>query len=214
MRYFLFFFGLTVLAVMLIAGKRGDLSRKPPLELFPDMDRQAKLRPQDRNTFFANGFSSQLPVAGTVARGTPFADTPENTGKIPGTTNWVETVPMPVTHEMMALGQGRYNIYCAPCHGKVGDGKGITSKYGMMATANLHDQRIVVMPAGEIFNTITHGKNLMGPYSGVTSAEDRWAIIAYLRALQLSHLAKLEDVPAADRERLTQPLPPGAGAQD
>ena len=214
MRYFLFFFGLAVLAVMLVAGKRGDLSRRPPLELFPDMDRQPKLRPQDRNTFFKDGFSSRLPVAGTVARGTPFADTAENSGKIPGTTNWVEIVPLPVTHELMTRGQTRYNIYCAPCHGRVGDGKGITSKYGMLVTANLHDQRIVAMTAGEIFNTITHGKNLMGAYSGVTSIEDRWAIIAYLRALQLSRLAKLEDVPVEDRERLTNPLPPGAAPQN
>ena len=212
MRYFLFFFGLVVLAVMLVAGKRGDVSRKPPMELFPDMDRQPKLRPQDQNSFFQNGLSSRLPVAGTVSRGTPFADTPENTGKIPGTTNWVEIMPVPVTHELMARGQNRYDIYCAPCHGRVGDGKGITSKYGMLATANLHDARISKLTDGEIFNTITHGKNLMGSYSGVTSANDRWAIIAYVRALQLSRLAKLEDVPAAERELLTKPLPPGADA--
>jgi mono/diheme cytochrome c family protein len=213
MRYFLFCFGLIVLAVMLVAGKRGSMSRKPPMELFPDMDRQPKLRPEEADTFFKDGLSSRLPVPGTVARGTPYADTPVNTGKIPGTTNWVEAIPVPITHELMARGRQRFNINCSPCHGKIGDGKGITSKYGMLTTANLHDLRLVKMTAGEIFNTITHGKNLMGAYGSQTTIEDRWAIIAYVRALQRSQLASLEDVPAAEREKLTQPLPPGAAAQ-
>lgn len=213
MRYFLFFFGLTVLVVMLIAGKRGDFSRRPPMELFPDMDRQPKLRPQEPNRFFSDGFSSRLPVAGTVARGWPVEDTPVNTGKIKGTTNWVETIPIPLSYALMQRGQERFQIHCAVCHGAVGDGKGITSKYGMLITANLHDPRLVRMTDGEIFNTITHGKNTMGAYGANTTVPDRWAIVAYVRALQRSRLAYLEDVPVERREKLTSPLPPGAAAQ-
>jgi len=213
MRYFLFLFGLTVLAVMLIAGKRGDTTRRPPIELFPDMDRQPKLRPQAGNDFFADGLSSRLPVAGTVARGMPYEENEVTSGKIPGTTNWVATIPLPVTAEMMRRGQERYQIYCSPCHGAVGDGKGITSKYGMGATANLHDNRVVHLEDGDIYNTVTHGKNLMGGYGSRLSVEDRWAVIAYVRALQHSRLAYLEDVPPAQRDQLTNPMPPGAGAQ-
>ena len=92
MRYFLLVFGVTVIAVMVVAGKRGDMSRRPPIELFPDMDRQPKLRPQAANSFFKDGLSSQQPVAGTIARGSAYQDSPENTGKISGTTNWAQTI--------------------------------------------------------------------------------------------------------------------------
>jgi hypothetical protein len=99
MRYFLLIFGFTVVLVMGLAGKRGDMSRRPPIEMFPDMDRQPKLRPQTANRFFKNGLSSQEPVPGTIARGSPFEDSAVNTGKIPGTTNWVETIHVdPETH--------------------------------------------------------------------------------------------------------------------
>jgi mono/diheme cytochrome c family protein len=208
MRYFLLLFGLSILAVMLIAGKRGDISRKPPLEVFPDMDRQPKLRPQAANGFFANGLSSQLPVPGTVARGSAYEDNAINTGKIPGTTNWVVNIPVPVTEQLLKRGQERYGIYCAVCHSAAGDGKGITGKYGMVAMANFHDPRIVKMPDGELFTVITYGRNLMGPYAGQIPIEDRWAIIAYVRALQRSRLAILEDVPADQRGDLQRSMAP------
>src|SRR5437867_4868174 len=110
MRYVLLVFGVFVVAVMVVAGKRGDMSRRPPIELFPDMDRMPKLRPQTANSFFKDGLSSQPPIAGTIARGSPYQDSPENTGKIPGTTNWVLNLPVPVTQELMARGQQRFNI--------------------------------------------------------------------------------------------------------
>src|SRR5688572_32060613 len=100
MRYFLLIFGLAIVTVMLIAGKRGDISRKPPIEVFPDMDRMPKLRPQAANSFFKNGMSSQLPVAGTVARGSAWQDVPANTGKDPGTTNWVMNIPVSVNEQL------------------------------------------------------------------------------------------------------------------
>jgi mono/diheme cytochrome c family protein len=132
----------------------------------------------------------------------PYQDTPINTGRISGTTNWVETNPIELTVERMKRGQQRYNIHCLPCHGASGDGKGITSKYGMVAVANFHDARLVSMTDGEIFNTITHGKNLMGSYGANINIEDRWAVIGYVRALQRSRLATLDEVPEAMKAAL------------
>ncbi len=156
-----------------IAGFRGHLSRNPPIEIFPDMNRQLKLRPQQPNDFFANGISSQLPPAGTIARRAPirtvsgpvypYEDAPVNTGRITGTTNFVETNPLPITAKLLQRGHERFDIYCAPCHGALGDGNGITKKLGLMpAVANLQDKRIVEMTDGEIFNTVTHGKEFDG----------------------------------------------------
>src|SRR5208282_2166289 len=97
--------------------------------------------------------------------------------------------------QLLDRGEQRYQINCLPCHGPAGDGKGIISKYGLVAMANFHDKRLVDMPDGEIFNTITYGKNLMGAYGPNVALEDRWAIIAYVRALQRSQLATADDVP-------------------
>jgi Cytochrome C oxidase, cbb3-type, subunit III len=192
-------------AIVGIAGFQGRMSRKPPIEVFPDMDRQAKLRPQEPNRFFANGVSSQLPPSGTIARSEPiqtaggavyiFENAPVNTGKISGTTNFIELNPLVVNERLLLRGHERFDIYCAPCHGKLGDGNGITKKIGAMpAVANLHDKRIVEMADGEIFNTITFGKNTMGAYGPIVPVEDRWAIVSYLRGLQLSRLGSPDDL--------------------
>jgi mono/diheme cytochrome c family protein len=216
MRYLLYII-LVIVAIVAaaftIVGIPGHLSRKPPLEIFPDMDRQAKLRPEKPFDFFTNGLSSQLPPAGTIARSTPietasgavysYQDIPFNTGKISGTTNFVEINPMTVNAAMLARGHEQFNIYCTPCHGALGDGNGITKKIGVMpAVANLHDKRIVEMTDGEIFNTITHGKGLMGAYGPIVVAQDRWAIIAYTRALQLSWLGSPDELTAEQRATL------------
>jgi len=214
MRYFLLGFVLLVVLVVGIAGRRGSMTRRPPFEIFPDMDRQAKLGPQTAAAFFKDHMSSQLPVPGTVARGSSFEESIFTTGKVPGSTNWVETNALPITGTLLARGQERFNINCSPCHGAAGDGKGITTKFGMGVIADLHDakppRRVVQQADGEIFNTITFGKNLMGPYGPNVPPEDRWAIIAYLRTLQRSHLATLDDVPQDQRDILSRPLPPGA----
>ncbi len=197
MRYFLLLFLACTVMVMVIAGKRGSLSRRPPIELFPDMNRQPKLRPQTPDAFFADGKSSRLPVAGTIAReDSHYENLPINTGYVTGTTNFVETIPVEVNGKLLARGQQRFQINCSPCHGAQGDGNGITKKIGAMpVVANLHDKRIVELTDGEIFNTITYGKNLMGAYGANVTVEDRWAIVAYVRALQLSRLGTVDDVP-------------------
>jgi len=196
-KYFLLPFVLIAITIVVIAGQRGSMSRKPPIEIFPDMDRQPKLRPQTFNRILPDNLSSQPHPANTIARGSHFEDNTINTGRETGTTNWVETNPMPINDTLLNRGEERYNISCSPCHGAIGDGKGITGKYGMVAMANFHDKRLVMMADGEIFNTITYGKNLMGAYGGLVSVEDRWAIIAYVRALQRSQLAYVDELPAS-----------------
>jgi mono/diheme cytochrome c family protein len=199
-------FIVLVVGVVLVAGPRGSFTKRPPIEIFPDMDRQPKLRPQAPNNFFADGLSSRLPVEGTVSHseaksvGTEkvfqFQDHPFNTGKLPGKTNFIDLIPVPVTAQLLERGQQRFNIYCSPCHSTAGDGKGVTSKYGMAATANLHDPRIVKMADGEIFNTVTGGKNTMMGYADKLEPGDRWAVIAYVRALQRGRLVMKDEVPA------------------
>jgi mono/diheme cytochrome c family protein len=206
MRYFVAIFALCVAATIGVLGFRGSHFRKPPLYIFPDMEWQLKLRPQTPNAFFANGLSSQLPVPGTIPRGSPiqtasgqvypYEDAPVNTGRITGTTNFVEINPLPITAALLKRGQQRFTINCSPCHGQLGDGKGITQKIGAMAVVgNLHDKRMVDMPDGELFYVITNGRNLMGAYGPNITVEDRWAVVAYLRALQLSQLGSIDDVP-------------------
>jgi mono/diheme cytochrome c family protein len=218
MRYLLYILLVivaTAAAAFTIFGIPGHLSRNPPLEVFPDMDRQAKLRPEKPFDFFTNGLSSQLPPTGTVVRSAPVAtvdgpvysyqDVPLNTGCVTGTTNFVATNPLVVNTAVLQRGREQFDIYCAPCHGRLGDGNGITKKIGVMpAVANLHDQRIVNMADGEIFNTVTHGKGLMGAYGPLMTAPDRWAAIAYLRALQLSWLGSPDELTAEQRAALTK----------
>src|SRR5688572_18201647 len=142
MRGFLYFclgFLLLSLVTFAIAGKRGSMSRKPPLEVIPDMDRQPKIRPQEPSRFFADGRASRLPVQGTVARGSHWQDVPLNTGRETGSTNFVAANPLPVNELVMARGRERYEITCQVCHSPTADGNGVTKKFGMAIVANLHD---------------------------------------------------------------------------
>jgi mono/diheme cytochrome c family protein len=213
MRYFLAIFVVLTAAIIGVLGFQGSHFRKPPLYIFPDMEWQLKLRPQKPSGFFANGRTSQLPVAGTIPRSAPiqtavgaiypYEDAPVNTGHITGTTNFVEINPLPVTAALLKRGQQRFTINCSPCHGQLADGNGITKKISAMAVvANLHDARIVKMTDGELFYVITNGRNLMGAYGANVTVEDRWAIVAYLRALQFSQLGSVDDVPEALRASL------------
>lgn len=203
MRYFIALFAALVVLAVGILGFRGDKFRKPPLELFPDMDRQAKLRPQEPNSVFPNGISSQPYVEGTVPRSESFGDYGLDnvfpyqqhaavTGMIGSSTNLVQVNPFPVTAEFLERGQERFNIYCAPCHGPLGDGKGITTRFGMALIRNLVDEYVMKQSDGQIYQTITHGKGAMGQYGSVIDTPDRWAIIAYLRVLQTSQLLAKE----------------------
>jgi mono/diheme cytochrome c family protein len=213
MRYFIAILFVSIVAVVGILGFQGSHFRKPPLYIFPDMEWQLKLRPQKPSGFFPNGRTSQLHVPGTIPRGVSiqtvagsvydYEDAPVNTGRFTGTTNYAETNPLPITAALLKRGQQRFTINCSPCHGQLADGNGITKKIGAMAVvANLHDARIVSMTDGEIFYVITNGRNTMGAYGPNVAVEDRWAIVAYLRALQFSQLASIDDVPEALRGSL------------
>jgi mono/diheme cytochrome c family protein len=195
MRYFVLAFVLVCAILAGIFGTRGKISRKPPVEVFSDMDRQPKIRPQTPSEFFADGRASRLPVDGTVARGAHFLDEPMNTGLVTGTTNFVAFSPVKLTDQVMARGQQRFQIYCSPCHGLQGDGNGVVKSFGLATTRSLHEPRIVAMADGEIFNVITHGRNTMGPYGSQIEVQDRWAIVAYVRALQLAQLGQPGDLP-------------------
>jgi mono/diheme cytochrome c family protein len=213
MRYFLAILVVTVASVIGILGFRGSHFRKPPLYIFPDMEWQLKLRPQKPDAFFANGRSSQLHIAGTIPQSAPlqiagaevypYEDVPVNTGFETGTTNFVPNNPFPITASLLARGQQRFTINCSPCHGQLADGNGITKKIGAMAlVANLHDKRIVEMTDGELFYVISNGRNQMGAYGANVTVSDRWAVVAYLRALQLSQLGLADDLPQDLRANL------------
>jgi len=127
-----------------------------------------------------------------------------NTGKMGD--QWGTGMPLPVTPELLARGQKVFTINCAVCHGATGQGNGITSKYGLLGIANYHQDKYRQMADGQIFNTITHGYNTMMAYGDKVTVKDRWAIIAYMRALQKSQNARLEDVPPDHRAALEAEL--------
>lgn len=215
-QFFLIYFFLVALALTVL-GFRGCKSTKPPLEIFPDMDRQMKFAEQGKTGFFNDGRMDRTPVPGTVPTVTdeqaPYTNlTPDNrfreddyiaTGKLADGT-FGDGLPVEVSYEAMQEGQDIYAIYCAICHGDSGNGKGVIAqeRYGYPTIASLLQTRIMELPDGDIFNTITHGKNTMGPYGSKIRVEDRWKVVMYVRALQRAASATVEDVPAENRGEL------------
>lgn len=216
LRGFLLLFALAGIATVAILGFRGQKGSAPPFEIFPDMVRQVKVKAQAPLDFFADGRGPRLPINGTVPigyempkPGNPAAGAEEpgkvsrvafsvgtdyyDTGKMGE--NWGTGLPMPVTADMMRRGRERFTITCAMCHGAAALGNGITKSYGLATVVSLQDERIRKMSDGEIFNTITNGKNTMMAYGPNLTVSDRWAVIAYLRALQRSQNATAGDVP-------------------
>jgi mono/diheme cytochrome c family protein len=234
LRGFLLIFLLGGIALVAILGFRGQKSTGSPLEVFPDMVRQPKVRAQAPLGFFADGRGSRLPVAGTVPMGyeMPKAETlaapaggantmqpharlafsagPDyyNTGKMGD--HWGTGIPVEITPEFMARGQERFNITCAMCHGATAAGNGVAKQLGLTTVVTLQDESKRKMADGEIFDTITHGKNTMMAYGANLTVNDRWAVITYLRALQRSQNAGIADVPANDRAELDKPAKPEA----
>lgn len=221
LRYFFIAFVLISVAVVSLAGFRGSKSALPPIEIFRDMDHQPKYQPQHPSGFFADGNSARKPVAGTIPMGyamhgsylqagakngafepAAFANQPDyyNTGKFGD--SYGDGFPIEVTAKLIVRGQERYDINCAVCHGKGGMGNGVIGQYGMGAIANLHDERIRSMPDGQLFSTITNGKNTMGAYGPQIAIDDRWAIVSYIRALQRSQSVKLAEMPEAKQKEL------------
>ena len=165
-----------------------------------DMEEQPKYRPLDASTFYADGRSARRPVDDTVPQGELHTDTPYYTGKEGGKD--VASIPIPVTPELLARGRERFDIFCAVCHGRVGDGQGMIVKRGFPPPPSYHIDRLRNAPAGHFFDVMTNGYGTMYSYGDRVPVKDRWAIIAYIRALQLSQHAALSDVPDAQRSKL------------
>ena len=140
--------------------------------------------------------------ADTVARGQLRDNVALFTGQVGGQN--VDQFPVPVTRDLIERGQQRFNIYCLPCHGYLGEGDGMVVQRGFSPPPTFHSDRLRQAPVGYLFNVITNGFGAMPSYAGQVPVPDRWAIVAYIRALQLSQNATLDDVPAADRARLEQ----------
>ena len=201
MRLYLLGLLFAILCVIIIAGRQGDFTQRTPIEIFDDMDRQAKVKPQKPSEFFADQRAARMPIPGTIPTHIPVENEYLYTGRIGN--NWGDGIPIPVTEALITRGQERYQIHCAVCHGATGAGNGITSQYGLVGIANLHQERILKMDDGEIYNTITHGKGTMYGYGSNIQLEDRWAIVAYIRALQIAQNATINDLPPEERTRLT-----------
>lgn len=208
MRYFFLIYALVALMVVGIFGLRGQKFSKPPVRIFPDMDEQDKLKPQKPSGFFADGQGGRLPVAQTQPRGfNPEGE--KMIGGIPeyefgGQTGYYYTghvgdyygIGMPEelkltaesSGELLRRGQERYGIYCAVCHGNSGDGNGIAAQYGVPVAANPNAKLNAISPEtypdGRLFEVISNGKGQMSGYAYNIPVRDRWAIIAYIRALQ------------------------------
>ncbi|MCX7016444.1 MAG: cytochrome c [Candidatus Sumerlaeota bacterium] len=196
-----FFLAAVALApFVLIARARVTTSPRTRIHPILDMDHQAKYLEQQTNPFFRDGRAARPPVPGTVARGQVYADDHLYRGRVGG--EWATTFPFPIDEPKMARGQQRFTIYCAPCHGLAGYGDGIIAaradqlqEPGWVPPASYHTDLVRQRPVGHIFNTITNGVRTMPAYGPQIPAEDRWAIVAYVRALQRSQNATAKDVP-------------------
>ena len=181
--------GALVLSLAVLSACRQDMHDQP---------KYIPLRPSD---FFADGRSARPLIEGTVARGYLDANVLLYTGKGPDGKPSNE-FPMPVTKELLLRGQQRFNIYCSPCHDRTGNGNGMIVRRGYRHPPTYHSDRLRQQPNGYFFDVITRGFGAMPDYAVQVQPEDRWAIVAYIRALQLSQQASINDVPAADRGQL------------
>ena len=222
---------LAMIPPALIARTRAVPSDRRRIHFIQDMDNQGKFRAQQVNPIFADGRAMRPPVVTTVAQGELLDDDHFNKGVMPGTDGkpaWVTSLPkqIPVTMDLVKRGQERFGIYCTPCHGMAGYGDGMVNKRGQLlvltgvngsawvAPKNIHEPQIRSQPVGQIFNTMTHGIRTMAGYEAQVPTADRWAIVAYVKALQRSQNAQPSDIPADVRDRLELIKLPAAPAPE
>ncbi len=203
-----------------IARIRATPSPGRQIHIFWDMDMQSKFKPQSPNPLFADGRSMRPIVAGTVAVGEANLDTHRSEGVKAGTTEWASNLPAGLVADELFLrrGQERFNIYCSVCHGYAGFGDGMVNQRAMalmnnaagvpdgtawVAAKNLHEETVQVQPIGQIYHSLTFGIRNMAGYAAQIPVEDRWAIASYVKALQRSQDARIQDVPADRRTGLT-----------
>jgi mono/diheme cytochrome c family protein len=194
---------LLIAASVVLTGCMGMTSRQPPIEVWPDMDRQPKYRAQQESRFFSDKRSSRIPVPGTVARGMLYEDEALHTGVV--NNQYVGKNPLPITADLLRVGQMRFNTYCSPCHDRTGSGRGLVPQRATWIPTSLHEDRVLKFNDGEIFNVISYGRRTMPPYRFQIIERERWAIVAYVRALQRTAGAP-EDVP--ENVRAQFPLNP------
>ena len=208
--------GLALVLVAAISGCRGMKSGEPPIHPNLNMDFVQRMEAQEANAFFADNSAQREPVAGTVRRGqlqttdnAPFFYGRDASGA------YVEGIPVEVTGDLLERGRERYGIYCTPCHGLAGDGRGIVAVgnggqgYGF-AVPSYHTEALRARPDGYVYDVIANGVNSMPSYGHEMPASDRWAVVAYVRALQLSQDATAADVPSTERRRLATENPNNA----
>jgi len=203
---------LTTLALLPFAclfRARNATSPLPRVHLIQDMDNQLRFKSQQVNLLFADTREERPPVAGTIARGHLPAEEGFRQGVRDG--RWIETFPLPVTETLIHRGQERFGIYCAPCHGLAGYGDGIVAiradrlqEGTWVQPSSLHAATVAVRPVGHLYNTITNGIRTMPSYGSQISEVDRWAIVAYVRALQLSQRAPVAVLDAEERSKLKE----------
>jgi len=198
---------LSWVPLALIMRARVTSSPQPRIHIVPDMDNQPKFKAQARNPVFADRRAMRPPVAGAVARGTILGDSALTSGKVGE--DWVEVIPVAVDRGLLDRGRERYDVYCSPCHGLAGFGDGMVAKRAdellegtWTPPTSFHTDLLRERPAGHLFNTISNGIRNMPAYGPQIPVEDRWAIVAYLRALQRSQNATVDDVPPDIRAQL------------
>jgi len=167
-----------------------------------DMHDQPRYEPLERSGFFADGRASRPLVPGTVARGRLDEDEHLHRGRVSG--ELAATFPFPVTQEILSRGRGRYDVFCSPCHGRTGDGDGTVVERGLRRPPSLHVARLREAPVGHHFEVMTRGFGVMYDLADRIPAADRWAIVAYVRALQRSQNATIDDVPESERAALLE----------
>lgn len=189
-----FRFAFLILAALVLAGCRQDMHDQP------------KFKPLAKSDFYTDLRSARPLVEGTVARGQLHENTYLYTGMIGNSATPGDYMPFPVTREVLSRGRERFNIYCSPCHSRVGDGQGMVPSRGFTKMPpSFHIPRLQKAPLGYFFDVMTHGFGIMPDYAAQIQPEDRWAIVAYIRALQLSQNAPAADIPAG--QQLPSPAP-------
>ncbi len=205
-------------AALVFASCRGQISEKPPVHPNMNMDQQPRMEAQEVNEFFDDKRSMRQPVEGTVARGLQKTDKAYYEG-VDANGEWIDEMPVAMTKELLYRGQERYDVYCSVCHGGTGDGNGIimTGNYGYVPAPTYHQTRLREASDGELYSAIYNGVRTMPSYATQIKVEDRWAIVAYIRALQASQnvdesqmrqydidLAKLKSEYEAEQQRLAE----------
>jgi mono/diheme cytochrome c family protein len=168
-------------------------------------DDDAKYEPLRPSTLFSDGASARPLIAGTVPRETPFVRTQLIESRLDG--DWVDAFPISITREVLETGRERYEIYCSPCHGLLGEGDGIVAQRGFPGVQSLHTERVRNKPLGYYFDVVTNGRGAMYPYGSRIEPLQRWAIIAYIQVLQRSQHLPAESLQLQDRQKLTEVAP-------